>query len=349
MTFLLLFAYLIYLTEPKERVLEGLFIAAIFGCILAHELAHALVARLFGIQTTDITLYPFGGIALITSQPTPRAELAIALAGPLVNVGVAAGLLPFIDFAHLEIVSQAAAQDAALTFKEKLFLANLSIGIFNLLPALPMDGGRVLRAILAIGNASNPTQVAARVSKVLCVLMALTALYVGQPILLLISFIVFIGAMQEHLRAESRSLAESFSVDEVMIPKEKLESLPHGTTISKALRVAFSSLQPIFLVTIGEEPSGVVFREDILEHAATSPDDYISAIVFRNLPSIDHKAALSSAMATLEEEQSHVALVTRDGSFAGILAYDRVADFLLMKGIRNHFPQEEETEWSSPQ
>jgi CBS domain containing-hemolysin-like protein len=150
------------------------------------------------------------------------------------------------------------------------------------------------------------------------------------------------------VRAESRSLAETFLVEDVMVAKEKLETLPHGTTISKALRASFNSLQPLFLVTVGDEPQGVVFREEILEHAATTPDDYISAIVFRDLPSIDVRAPLSQALALLEEEQSHVALVTRDGVFAGIASYDRVADFLLMKGVRNHFPPEEETEWPTP-
>ncbi len=347
-TFVLLFAYFVYLTTPDDRVTEGLLVAAVFGCVLAHELGHALVAKLFGIQTTDITLYPFGGIASITAQPGPRAELAIALAGPAVNFAVVVGLLPFIDVAHLESISQSTTGQPAFSFREKLLLANLSIAIFNLLPALPMDGGRVLRALLAILRVPNPTQIAARVSKVLSVAMAIGALYLGQPILLFISFLVFIGAVQEQVRADSRSLAESFCVEDVMVPRSLLETMPHGTTISRALRSSFNSLQPLFLVTIGDDPSGVVFREDILEHAATSPDDYISAIVFRDLPSIDVKAPLASAMAALEQSQSHVAFVTKDDSFAGILAYDRIADFLLMKGIRNHFPQEDETEWPSP-
>lgn len=347
-TFLLLFAYFVYLSPADARLNEALFITAVFGCVLAHELGHALVARYFGIHTNDITLYPFGGIASITSQPAPKAELAIALAGPLVNVLVALLLLPSLDFSHLAAVSQAPPEEALLSFQEKIFIANVSIGLFNLLPALPMDGGRVLRALLALCNSKNATFIAARVSKVLCVLMALGAVLIGQPILLLISFIIFIGAVQEHVRAESRSLAEAFLVEDVMVAKEKLETLPHGTTISKALRASFNSLQPLFLVTVGDEPQGVVFREEILEHAATTPDDYISAIVFRDLPAIDARAPLSQALALLEEEQSHVALVTRDGVFAGIASYDRVADFLLMKGVRNHFPPEEETEWPTP-
>lgn len=347
-TFFLLFAYFVYLSASTDRVLEALFIVAVFACVLAHELGHALVARYFNIQTKDITLYPFGGIASITSQPAPKAELAIALAGPLVNVLVALALLPTIDFAHLSAMSQSASQNIVLSFREKLFIANISIGIFNLLPALPMDGGRVLRSMLALFRPESATVIAAQVSKVLCVLMALGAIYVGQPVLLLISFIIFIGAVQEHVRAEGRSLAETFVVEDVMVPKERLESLPHGTTISKALRISFNSLQPLFLVTVGEAPQGVVFREEILEHAATSPDDYISAIVFRDLPTIDLRAPLSQALSILEEEQSHVALVNREGIFAGILAYDRVADFLMMKGIRNHFPREEEAEWPNP-
>jgi len=341
-TFLILLAWFVFTTESPSPVLEGLFVSAVFGCVLLHELAHALVAKYFGIQTRDITLYPFGGIASITSQPKPWPELGIALAGPLVNLAIALALYPFIDLGQLS------SPEFVPSFKEKLFGANVTLALFNLLPALPMDGGRVLRALLGISQAKNPTAVAARVSKALCICMGIGALYIQQPMLLVIAFIIFVGAVQEHVRAESRAIASAFSAAEVMVPRARLETIPHGTTISKALRIALTSLQPLYPVVIGDEILGLVFREDILEHAATQPDEYISAITLKSLATVDGDCRLSDALTILEEQRDHVALVTRDGACVGILVYDRVADFLLIKGIRDSYPKDDEAEWSTP-
>jgi Zn-dependent protease/CBS domain-containing protein len=342
-TFIILLVWLVFASESAEPIQEGLFLTALFGCVLMHELGHSLVAKVFGIQTRDITLYPFGGIASILQQPGPRAELVIALAGPLVNVLIALGLYPFLDPSLF-----APPKGFVPGFKEKLFVANVSLAMFNMLPALPMDGGRVLRALLGIFRAKRATIIAARISKALCIAMGLAALYFQQPMLLVIAFIIFIGAVQEHVRAESRTVAVAFTAGEAMIPRARLESIPHGTTISKALRIALTSLQPLYPVTVGDQITGVVFREDILEHAATQPDEYISAILTRSIPHVELSSRLSDAIAVLEETQSHVVLVMQDGLCAGLLVYDRVADFLLMNGIRDSLPKDDDAEWSTP-
>lgn len=342
-TFIILLVWLVFATDGADPLAEGLFITALFSCVLLHELGHCLVGQQFGIQTRDITLYPFGGVASIVQQPGPRAEFVIALAGPLVNVIIAAVLYPFVNpmlFTPTE--------GYVPGFIEKIFVANFSLAIFNLLPALPMDGGRVLRALLSMLKVKSATIIAARISKGLCVLMGLAALYLQQPILLIVAFIIFVGAVQEHVRAESRTIAVAFTVVDAMVPRARLESIGHGTTISKALRIALTSLQPLYLVTVGEEVIGVVFREDILEHAATQPDEYLSAIVTRSLPRIDAGTSLADAVTVLEETDSHVALVERDQVLVGIIVYDRVADFLLLKGIRDSFPKDEDVEWSAP-
>jgi len=342
-TFIILLVWLVFASDGGEPIQEGLFLTALFACVLLHELGHSLVAKAFGIQTRDITLYPFGGIASILQQPGPKAELAIALAGPLVNVLIALALYPFLDPALF------APPDGFVPgFKEKIFVANISLALFNMLPALPMDGGRVLRALLGILRAKHATVIAARISKALCVAMGLAALYFQQPMLLVIAFIIFAGAVQEHVRAESRTVAVAFSAAEAMIPRARLESIPHGTTISKALRIALTSLQPLYPVTVGDEVIGVVFREDILEHAATQPDEYISAILTRSLPSVDAGARLADAISVIEETQSHVVLVKQDGQCAGLLVYDRVMDFLLMKGLHDSLPRDDDAEWSAP-
>lgn len=345
LTFLLLLAWLVLSAEGEQvsPLMEGLFVVVIFACVLLHELGHALVGKRFGVLTKDITLYPFGGVASITSQPAPKAELLIAVSGPLVNVIIALAMYPWItlpDLSHSGPIT--------ITFAARVFMTNVALAVFNLLPALPMDGGRVLRAALALMNVKRATAIAARVSQLLCIGLGLAALYIGNPILFVIAFIIFFAAMQERVRAESKVIAVAFTVREAMIPRERLDSISHGTTISKALRLALTSLQPLYPVLNADELLGVVFREDILEHAATRPDEYVGEIMTRSIPTIDLSASLADAFAQIEQSGNNLLIVTKEGHYVGLLVYDRLADFLLLHEIRKNVPKDSDVEWSTP-
>jgi len=342
-TFLILFVWLVFGFEKMSASLEGAYVLSIFTCVLLHELGHALVAQRFGIQTRDITLYPFGGVASIISQPTAKAELAIALAGPLVNIVIASALYPFVTIPDLKHPDP-----GTIPFVTRIFFTNVALAFFNLLPALPMDGGRVVRALLSICRFKKPTKIAARISQGLCILLGIAAVYTSQPMLFVIAFIVFFGAMQEHVRAETQIVAGAFTVSDAMIPRQRLETLPHSTTIAQALRTALTSLQPLFPVANGENLLGVVFRDDLLEHAATHSDDYVGEIITRSLPCLDAATPLSEALNVLDRANSTVASVQREGIYVGLLVYERLSDFLLMHEIRRAISKDNETEWSMP-
>ena len=343
LTFLILLVWLIIGSESGHAVHEAIFVILVFVCVLLHELSHSLVGKRFAVLTRDITLYPFGGIASIVSQPTPKAELFIALAGPISNIIIAAGLFSWVNQSALE--NQ---QVDAMTMIDRLFVTNVALALFNLLPALPMDGGRVLRAVLTLMNVKRATRIAARISQGLCLILAATALYIEQPMLFVISFIIFFGALQETVRSEARGIAIAFTVAEAMIPRERLECFPHGTTVSKALRTALTSLHPLYPILLGDKVIGIVFREDILEHAATQPDEYVGGLLIEECPSIDSTEPLSSAFTILEETGSSVLIVLREGTFAGILVHDRVSDFLLLQGIRDRYSKDDDAEWLTP-
>jgi Zn-dependent protease len=343
LTFLLLLVWLILGAEAGAPWQEVLFVMSIFGCVLLHELAHALTAKQFGVKTRDITLYPFGGIAAILKQPTPKAEVAIAIAGPLTNLLIAALLFWWINFPPLNDDTH-----RTFSFSEKLIISNLAIALFNLLPALPMDGGRVLRATLALFRVKNATMIAARISQGICLMLAMAALPTGQPMLFVIAFVIFFGAIQEYVRAESRLVALAFVAGDAVVPREKLETFSHGVTISKALKTALTSLQPLYPVMIGDDVMGVVFREDILQHAATQPDEYVSAIMVRSIPSIQATAPLAEAFSLLEETGMQVLMVYRDGAFIGLIVYERLSEFLLLQGLRQQQPKDDDAEWSLP-
>lgn len=342
-TFLLLLVWLAFGTESPSPIREAGFVILVFTCVLAHELSHALVAKKFGIQTKEITLYPFGGIASIMAQPTPRGELFISIVGPITNIIIAAGLYPWTnlgDITHKDVTT--------LTLIDRLCITNVALALFNLLPALPMDGGRVTRAVLSLLSVKQPTRIAARLSQGICLIMGIAALALEQPMLLVVAFIIFFGAVQEYVRAEARIVAVAFTVRDAMIPRARLELFTHGTTVSKALREALTSLQPLYPILHGEKVIGIIHRDDILEHAATQPDEYLGSITLQEVPTIDVNTPLSAAFTTLEETGTPVLIVTQDGEFTGILVHDRLSDFLLLQGLRDKRSKDDDAEWSTP-
>src|SRR5512137_1927396 len=201
-TFLLLIGWVGY-SHWLERqnwgdVASGiLFILALFLCVVLHEYGHALTARKYGIKTRDITLYPIGGVARLERMPDkPIEELWVALMGPAVNVVIAAGLFAYLFFSRT-LVPLNELTVASGSFAERLMTVNLSLVLFNLIPAFPMDGGRVLRAILAMRmEYVRATQVAANIGQGMALLFGFLGLF-GNPTLLFIAFFVWIGASQE--------------------------------------------------------------------------------------------------------------------------------------------------------
>ena len=154
--------------------MSPLFLVGVFGCVVLHELGHALMARRFGIGTRDITLYPIGGVARLERMPrAPGAELLIALAGPAVNFAIAAGLLAVLALGSALVQTSVPLGG----FLGELLIANLVLGLFNLLPAFPMDGGRVLRALLSgwLGRA-RATSIAATVGRSLAIVFGVLCL-----------------------------------------------------------------------------------------------------------------------------------------------------------------------------
>jgi Zn-dependent protease len=180
---------------PLGAAFDVIVIFAVFGCIALHEAGHALAARAFGIGTRDITLYPMGGIARLDRIPErPGREIAIALAGPAVNIAIAVGIAAAAILGEIALPGLWTSADVCLVelFLSRLLAANLFLALFNLIPAFPMDGGRVLRAVLSLGfSRLAATQAAVGVGTVLAGLGFFYGLLAGMPSLLLVSVVIF--------------------------------------------------------------------------------------------------------------------------------------------------------------
>jgi Zn-dependent protease len=248
--FLLLawFGFVYYESGGWEAMLSGLlFIVLLFVCVLLHEFGHALAARAYGINTPDITLLPIGGVARLERMPEkPVQELVVALAGPAVNVVIALGLVIVLGrfFAPADLDAMAEGRANLLV---SLLAINVTLVFFNLLPAFPMDGGRVLRALLAMRlKHAKATRIAAFIGQAVAVIFALYGLYHSNPFLIIIAVFVFLGARAEAGGATVKELADETTVASVMLPVESV--LMDHMTVAEAVASAMTVRSPLLPV-----------------------------------------------------------------------------------------------------
>jgi Zn-dependent protease len=218
--FLVWLAAIYYRAGGPEAAWQGtIFIALVFLCVLLHELGHVFAARRYGVKTRDVTLWPFGGIASMERMPEkPSQELIVALAGPAVNVVIAAVLLLWLG-TSLDPQNLTAIENPTVSLAAKLAGANIILVLFNMIPAFPMDGGRVLRALLAmhVGNA-RATELAASIGQGFAVVFGILGIFYN-PMLIIIAVFIFLAASGEAAQAQLRAVAQGALVSDAMITK----------------------------------------------------------------------------------------------------------------------------------
>lgn len=279
-TFLLLLAWFGWMYWQEGGVsgaIEGVsFTLLLFLCVLLHEFGHAFAARAYGIRTPDITLLPIGGVARLERMPSkPAHELVVAIAGPAVNVIIAALLAFFLAF-KVSATDFSELDHAGGSMATKLFYVNVMLVAFNAIPAFPMDGGRVLRALLAM-RFSNvlATTIAARVGQTIAVGFAVASFF-GAPMLLFIAIFVFLGAQQELAYAKSRSGGPKKIAD---IMHSQFSSIPGDTPVNHAMAFARESSQPFFpVVDAGLHVLGVVTLETLKQAVAEGSTRTVSQV-----------------------------------------------------------------------
>ncbi len=242
-----------------------LFILAIFACVLLHEMGHALAARRYGIATRDITLLPIGGLARLEGMPrSPRQELVIALAGPAVNVAIA-GALWLAALVHGNVTWSLSFAPVVGSFLGQLLSVNLCLAVFNLLPAFPMDGGRVLRALLAsCMSYERATQIAAGVGQALAVCLAVIGFF-GSANLVLIGLFIFLAARGEAHAVAAQAPTPSRPPAPELPPSIIL--LPAHARANELTRALFAP-QGNFPVVQGGEVVGILSKATLLSALA---------------------------------------------------------------------------------
>ena len=293
-TFLLLLVFLVVvgIGGRHAHLIQALYVLALFASVLLHELGHAVVSRRFGIRTLDITLYPIGGVARLERDPRPREELWIALAGPAVNLVIAGGI-----YGALSIPAGALPKgDSAWA---QIATGNLVLALFNLLPAFPMDGGRILRSLIAYFRPeAQATQIAAGAGRFFAIAMGLYGLLSSNFFLLFIAFFVYLGAAQEGAAATGRIFAQGTHVRAAMVTE--FHTLSHGNTIRDAANLLLSSSQQDFPVVLGDQVLGVLGRNALLKAMADSgPDSYVAGAMNRDFVIVPPEMDLLDALPLL--------------------------------------------------
>lgn len=316
--------------EPALAVLGIAMVMALFICVVLHELGHALAARRFDVPTRDITLYPIGGVARLQRIPEESAkEFWIAVAGPAVNVGIAFVLLVIIVASGMSI-RPANLFDLRAGFWATLFWMNVVLVAFNMLPAFPMDGGRVLRALLASKmDYTRATELAAGVGQGMALLFAVMGVVSFNPILLFIALFVYFGAQQEARYADLRSVTKGISVRRAMLTR--FEILDPDDTLDVAVERLLRSSDQSFPIIRDDEVVGMLTRKRLMkaleDHGLTTRIRDVEGI--ESAP-IEDSVMLDQAFKRMQEEGRTSAPVVRSGRLVGVLTLDNIAEVMMI-------------------
>jgi Zn-dependent protease len=311
-------------------VISGLaFVLALFVCVVAHEYGHALTARHYGIRTREITLLPIGGVARLERMPDdPRQELWVALAGPAVNVVIAGALFVWL-LATGGLVPLAQVGVERGSFLERLMIVNLFLAGFNMLPAFPMDGGRVLRAVLARRmEYTRATQTAANVGQGMAFLFGFAGLF-GNPMLLFIALFVWIGAAQESTAVQLKSALGGIPVARAMLTD--FRTLEPGDSLARAAELILAGSQHDFPVTDSGRLMGVLTRADLIEGlSAQNMQRPVAEVMQREFQTADSSDMLEAAMARLQACACRTLPVVHEGRLVGLVTMDNIGEFVLI-------------------
>jgi Zn-dependent protease/CBS domain-containing protein len=350
-TFLLFLIWLgaiYYRQGGADAAWQGtIFIVLLFLCVLLHELGHVFAARRFGVQTRDVTLWPFGGIASMERMPEkPSQELIVALAGPAVNVAIAAGLLLWLG-QRLNPESLTQIQDPAVSLAAKLAGANIILVLFNMIPAFPMDGGRVLRALLAMrmGNA-RATEMAATIGQGFAIVFGVVGILYN-PMLLIIAVFIFLAASGEAAQAQLRAVAQSTLVSDAMITE--FQTLATNATVNDAAEALIRTTQTEFPVVDGSgRLRGVLTRDAMIKALKErGPETPVLEVMQGDIPTVPARAKLDTALRSLMQKGRPVVGVTAaDGRLVGLLTVENLGEMMMVQSARPDRPVS--GPWSNP-
>jgi Zn-dependent protease/CBS domain-containing protein len=335
-TFLLFLIWIFgasYAAGGADAAWSGLlFLVLIFACVLAHEFGHIFAARAFGVATPDVTLLPIGGVARLERIPEkPMEEFLIAVVGPLVNVAIA-GVLMLAFSADVTKGSAALVDTTQTPLVDRLAQVNLFLALFNMIPAFPMDGGRVLRALLSAKfGFVRATEIAASIGQGFAFLLGFVGLFYN-PLLIFIAIFVYLAASSEAHMVALRSVARGVPV--MAAAMTQIATLTPDAHIDEAVQTLLQTSQSEFpVVDAAHKPVGLLGRNDIIRALKElGPDARVSQAMSETLPTVDRRSPLDEAVRLLQEKSAPaVAIIDGDGRFLGLITTETMGELLMVR------------------
>lgn len=308
-----------------------LFVLAVIASVLLHEFGHAFVSSLYGIRTIEIVMYPIGGVARLERPAKPWEEFWIALTGPAINIAIAAFIFALLYSEKRAVNLFALAQPSDANLADRIALANLILAGFNLLPAFPMDGGRMLRAVLSrLKSEYEATRIATWSGRMLAISMGLYG-FINMPMLAFVAFFIYLGAANEGAASRGRSLTQGIPVRAAMMTEYR--TLSHGDTLREAANLLLSTSQQDFPVVLGGQVLGLLGRNALLRGMAQEgSNSYVAGYMEREFPSVPPDKDLADVLPLMAHSGACV-LVMEDGRLLGLLSSENLSQFLLLRSV----------------
>jgi Zn-dependent protease len=315
-----------------------LLMVLLFVCVVLHELGHSLVAKYFGLPVSEIILLPIGGLSKLEKNPRrPLEELLLAVAGPLVNLIIAGVLVvaagAWGHFSSLNargLVTGQPLLPSSSGLLGWLLAANITLAIFNLIPAFPMDGGRALRAILwMFVGFTKATRISATTGQLLAFAFGLYAVLSGHFLLALIALFIYLGAGQEWAEERARTVLTTLRVGDAY--NKHALTLGPGDQVSEVVHNLLTSYQPDFAVIQGGSLLGVITREDVLKALATQTEDvYVTGVMRREVPQFQASTHLDEVRRAMVEGGIRVAAVYDGEKYLGLISQEDLNEAVLI-------------------
>ncbi len=334
-TFLLFLAWIFgvsYISGGPQAAWSGLlFLVLLFLCVLLHEFGHIFTARAFGVSTPEVILLPIGGMARLERIPEkPSEEFLIAIAGPAVNVVIAV-LLVLLAGANLATDNLASLESTSASLVDRLAVVNLFLALFNLIPAFLMDGGRVLRALLAsrLGYV-HATEIAAMIGQWVAFVLGFLGLF-GNPLLIFIAIFVYLAASSYAHLVATRAMSRGVPVTAAMMTQ--FATLTPDEHVDAAVETLLRTSQGEFPVVDGMgRPLGVLARNDLIRALKErGPDSRVADAMTNRIPTVSHRRCLEDAFRLLQEKSvPAVGVVDASERLVGLVTSETVGEMLML-------------------
>jgi len=332
-TFVLLLIFLIVtgFGSNQTGLNYAIYLFALFASVLVHEFAHAFVGARNGVRTLEIVMFPIGGVSRLQRNPKPTEEFWIAMAGPLANLLISIALFGYLYFRHMPISAVVAfIEPSDGNVIDRIAQANLILAAFNIIPAFPMDGGRMLRAVLSrFRSEDEATRMAAWTGRMLAISMGLYGLLYSHFLLVFVAFFVYLGAAQESAAALGRTLTTGIPVRAAMLTE--YHTLTHGNTIRDAANLLLATSQQDFPIVHSEQVIGLLGRNALLRAMANDgPDAYVAGYMEREYTTLKPDMNLAEVL-PLMAHSGACALVMDGERLMGLLTAENLSQFLLLR------------------